>query len=48
LNAGLLDELQVGIVPVLLGEGLRFFEDLRTDQIELELTKIMESQIELI
>ncbi len=40
LNAGLLDELQVGVVPVLLGEGLRFFEDLRTEQIELERIKV--------
>ncbi len=29
LRAGLVDEIHIGIVPVLLGEGLRFFEPAR-------------------
>jgi dihydrofolate reductase len=36
IRAGLLDEIQIGIMPVLLGEGLRFFEHLGTEHIELE------------
>lgn len=36
LNAGLLDELQVAIVPVLLGEGVRLFENLDISAIRLE------------
>lgn len=43
IRAGLVDELRIGIVPVLLGEGLRFFEHLSSEQIELEKTKILES-----
>jgi dihydrofolate reductase len=30
IQAGLLDEIQIGIVPVLLGEGLRLFEHIGT------------------
>jgi len=43
LNAGLVDELQIDIMPVLLGEGLRLFENLRAELIELELTRVAES-----
>jgi dihydrofolate reductase len=35
LKAGLLDELQIHLVPALLGSGVRLFEDLDTDRIEL-------------
>ena len=40
LNAGLCDELQIDIMPVLLGKGLRLFENIDTDKIKLERTKI--------
>jgi dihydrofolate reductase len=43
LNAGLADELQIGIIPVLLGGGLRFFEHLETERIQLELIRVFES-----
>jgi len=43
MRAGLVDELRIGIIPVLLGEGLRFFEHLSSEQMELERTKILES-----
>lgn len=43
LRAGLVDEIHIGIVPVLLGEGLRFFEHLASEQIELERIKVFES-----
>jgi dihydrofolate reductase len=42
LNAGLVDELQVGIMPVLFGEGVRFFENL-THPPALEKINLMES-----
>jgi dihydrofolate reductase len=42
LRAGLLDELEVSIVPVLLGEGLRLFEHLG-ETIELEQKGIIET-----
>ena len=43
LRAGLVDEIHMGIVPVLLGEGLRFFEPLANEQLELERTRVFES-----
>lgn len=42
INAGLIDELQLGIMPVLLGEGLRLFDQLTTLP-RLEKVKILES-----
>lgn len=44
LTAGLLDELQIHIVPVLLGDGVRLFENhLGTAPGELECTRVIES-----
>jgi dihydrofolate reductase len=40
LQAGLVDEIHIGIVPVLLGEGLRFFEPGTNEQMELERTGV--------
>lgn len=42
LRAGLLDELEVHLVPVLLGRGRRLFDDLPTDHVELELLRALE------
>ncbi len=42
LAAGVLDELQIHLVPVLLGEGRRLFEHLGTDHIELEPIRVVE------
>jgi dihydrofolate reductase len=42
LQVGLADELHVDIMPVLLGGGLRAFEDLDTESIQLERIKVME------
>ncbi len=42
LEAGLADELQVDIMPVLLGSGLRFFEDMDIRRIRLERLQAIE------
>ena len=42
LKARLADELHVDIMPVLLGSGLRVFEDLGAETIQLERIKVME------
>lgn len=36
LNSGLCDELQIDIMPLFLGQGLRLFEHLETDKLALE------------
>lgn len=43
INAGLFDELQIGIVPILLGGGLRFFDNIALENLELEQIGILES-----
>jgi dihydrofolate reductase len=40
LAAGVLDELQIHLIPVLLGDGRRLFEHLGADHIELEPIRI--------
>jgi dihydrofolate reductase len=42
LAAGVLDEIQIHLVPVLLGEGRRLFEHLGAEQIELEPLQVLE------
>jgi len=42
LKAGLLAEFLVHLVPVLLGDGVRLFDHLDAERIELERTRIME------
>jgi dihydrofolate reductase len=44
LAAGLLDELEIHIVPVLFGQGRRLFEGLDPAQIELERIRILEGE----
>lgn len=39
LAAGVLDELQIHLIPVLLGQGRRLFEDMPPDHHELELLR---------
>jgi dihydrofolate reductase len=43
LEAGLLDEVHVDIVPVLLGGGVRMFDNLGPEHIELERIEIIEA-----
>jgi dihydrofolate reductase len=44
LAAGLLDELELHVVPVLFGQGRRLFEGLAAEQIELERIRILERE----
>jgi dihydrofolate reductase len=44
LGAGVLDELELHVIPVLLGEGRRLFEGLVAEQIELERARILEGE----
>jgi dihydrofolate reductase len=43
IGAGLIDEVGIDLVPVLLGEGVRFFDRLRSGPIELERTRVVEA-----
>jgi dihydrofolate reductase len=42
LKAGLLDEIQIDLVPILLGVGIRLFENLGPEPIELESVGVIE------
>ncbi len=44
LAANVLDELEIHLIPVLLGQGRRLFEGLAPEQIELERTRILEGE----
>jgi len=44
LVAGLLDEVQIHLVPVLLGEGRRLFEHLGTEQRQLDLIRVVQGR----
>ncbi len=43
LTAGLADELHIDIMPLLRGEGLRLFEHLGSEPMELEITRVFEA-----
>jgi dihydrofolate reductase len=43
LRAGLLDEIQIHVVPMLLGGGIRLFDDLDTGGIKFESTRVIAS-----
>lgn len=42
LNAGLLDGISVSLVPVLLGQGIRFFDHLASTPVELEGPRVIQ------
>lgn len=41
LAAGVLDEIQIHLIPVLLGQGRRLFDGLEPEQVELERTAVL-------
>jgi dihydrofolate reductase len=44
LAAGVLDELELHVIPVLFGQGRRLFEGLGPEQIELERIRVLEGE----
>jgi dihydrofolate reductase len=44
LAAGVLDELEIHLVPVLFGQGRRLFDNLAPEHLELERTRILEGE----
>jgi dihydrofolate reductase len=44
LAAGVLDEIELHVIPVLFGQGRPLFEGLAAEQIELERTRILEGE----
>jgi dihydrofolate reductase len=44
LAAGVLDEIELHVIPVLFGQGRHLFEGLAAEQIELERTRILEGE----
>jgi dihydrofolate reductase len=40
LNSGMCDELGIDVMPILLGDGLRLFENIDTDNVQLVRTKV--------
>ena len=44
LGAGVLDEIELHVVPVLFGQGRRLFDGLPAEQIALERTRILEGE----
>jgi dihydrofolate reductase len=45
IKAGLLDELQIHLAPVLLGDGIRLFEQMGPEDVELEGTRVIDSPL---
>jgi dihydrofolate reductase len=43
IEAGMLDELQIHLAPVLLGDGVRLFDGIDPDAVELEVTRVIDS-----
>ena len=44
LAAGVLDELELHVVPVLLGRGRRLFDDPAAEHVDLERTRVLEGE----
>jgi len=43
VRAGLVDELQIHVAPLLLGGGTRLFDDIGPEHVQLETTRVVES-----
>jgi dihydrofolate reductase len=44
LGAGVVDELELHVIPVLFGQGRRLFDNLEPEQIELERTRLLQGE----
>ncbi len=44
IAAGVLDEIELHVIPVLFGQGCRLFQGLAADQIELERTRVLQGE----
>ncbi len=44
LGAGVLDEIEIHVIPVIFGEGRRLFDGLEPGQIQLERTRVLEGE----
>jgi len=44
LAAGVLDEIELHVIPVLLGQGRRLFDNLAPEHVELERTRVLEGE----
>jgi dihydrofolate reductase len=44
LAAGVLDEIELTVIPVLFGQGRRLFDHMDAEQIELERTRVLEGE----
>jgi dihydrofolate reductase len=44
LAAGVLDELELHVIPVLFGQGRRLFDNLDPEQLEMERTRVLEGE----
>jgi dihydrofolate reductase len=44
LAAGVLDELELHVIPVLFGQGRRLFDNLAAEHVELERTRVLEGE----
>jgi dihydrofolate reductase len=45
LKAGLVDEIQIHVAPLLLGGGVKFLDELSSDEVKLESTRVVESPV---
>jgi dihydrofolate reductase len=45
IQAGLIDEIHISLVPVLLCNGIRLFDHISTEHIDLDSTRVIESPI---
>jgi dihydrofolate reductase len=45
LRAGLIDEMQIHVAPLLLGGGIRLFDGFGSDQVEFEILRVVESPV---
>jgi dihydrofolate reductase len=43
ITSGLLDQIQIHLAPVPIGDGIRLFEGMGTEHIELETTRVVDS-----